>query len=90
MKTLSIFIVPNFMIQGGDFTHFDGRGGESIYGGRFYENAFEVKMNKRYLLAMADSGTTGKNGSQFFITVSSLQFTLTARMMKWARLNLIF
>lgn len=56
------------MIQGGDFTHFDGRGGESIYGGRFYEDAFDVKLNKRYLLAMADSGTTAKNGSQFFIT----------------------
>lgn len=60
-------ILPNFMIQAGDFTHNDGRGGESIWGGRYYEDAFDVKLNRRYLLAMADSGISGRNGSQFFI-----------------------
>jgi len=59
-------IVPNFAIQGGDFTHGDGTGGESIYGGKFYDETLELKMNHRYLLAMANAGPN-TNGSQFFI-----------------------
>ncbi|KAM9342263.1 peptidyl-prolyl cis-trans isomerase G-like [Pholidichthys leucotaenia] len=35
-------IVKDFMIQGGDFSEGNGRGGESIYGGFFEERTSEV------------------------------------------------
>ena len=36
--------VPNFMIQGGDITDNNGVGGESIYGGYFDDESFEVSL----------------------------------------------
>ena len=48
-------IVPEFMIQGGDVTHNDGTGGESIYGYWFRDENFKHK-HEAFSLSMANNG----------------------------------
>lgn len=69
--TLFHRLVPGFIIQGGDPTN-TGDGGESVYpGGAPFEDEFHsrLKFTRRGLLGMANEGTKGSNGSQFFLTL---------------------
>ncbi len=65
-KTIFHRVINNFMIQGGDYTNFNGTGGVSAYGTEFPNEVSEYASNVRGSVAMANAGPD-TNGSQFYI-----------------------
>ena len=54
------------MIQGGDFTKFNGTGGKSIYGSKFQDENFSLKHGGPGWVSMANAGP-GKGIKDVFV-----------------------
>ena len=66
-------VVAGQFIQGGDFTHGNGAGGESVWGAPFKDEkeSLKIKIDAPGLLCMSNTGKHA-NSSQFFITLAPL------------------
>lgn len=61
-------VIKDFMFQGGDPSG-TGRGGESIYGGKFADEITDLRHSGAGILSSANSGPN-TNGSQWFVTLA--------------------
>lgn len=59
------------VVQGGDYTNFNGTGGESAYGKGFGLEISDYLSNIEGSVAMARSSDPNSNGSQFYINYSN-------------------
>ena len=59
-------VINGFMIQGGDYTNYNGTGGGSAFGEEFDLEISDYLHNTEGAVAMANRGP-GTNGSQFYI-----------------------
>lgn len=66
-ETIFHRIINGFMIQGGDYTNFNGTGGESAFGEPFGLETSDYLTNIEGSVAMANTGQPNSNGSQFYI-----------------------
>ena len=62
-------VIPEFIIQGGDYIGNNGTAGESIYVRKFQDENFDISHKGAGVLSMANSGPNS-NASQFFITLA--------------------
>ena len=65
-------LVPDFVVQAGDFVFGNGSGGESIYGKKFKDEraGLQLKHDRAGVLSMGNSGKNA-NTSQFFFTLKA-------------------
>lgn len=59
------------VIQAGDYTNFNGTGGESAFGEGFGYEISDYTLNIRGSVAMAHSSMPDSNGSQFYINTAN-------------------
>jgi cyclophilin family peptidyl-prolyl cis-trans isomerase len=62
--------IRGFMVQAGDYVKGNGGFSESIWGGLFADETFDIELKGPGVLAMANSARNA-NGCQFFITLKA-------------------